>query len=114
MSRTTPVVSQYPARANAFVLCRGNLHVINVVVVPDRLKARIGKAEDQHVLDRLFPQVVIHTVDLFFVDHLEQLTVERPCRGHIAAKGFSIMRRRQPPLSLSRSEAAASLWAISL
>ena len=62
--------------------------MINVVVVPDRLKARIGKAEDQHVLDRLFPQVVIHTVDLFFVDHLEQLTVERPCRGHIAAKGL--------------------------
>jgi len=29
---------------------------------------------------------VIHTVDLFFVDHLEQLTVERLCRGSIAAK----------------------------
>ena len=74
------------ARANAFVLCRRNLHVINIVVVPDRLKTWIGKAEDQHVLDRLFPQVVIHTVDLFFIHHLEQLTVERACRGRIAAK----------------------------
>src|SRR5262244_3582653 len=74
------------ARTNAFVLCRSNLYVINVVMVPDRLKAWIGKAKDQHVLDRLFPQVVIYTVDLFFADHLEQLTVERLCRGSIAAK----------------------------
>ena len=56
---------------NAFGLRHGDLYMINIVVVPDGFKARIGEAEDQHVLDRLFPQVVIHTVDLFFIHHLE-------------------------------------------
>src|SRR5262249_4843189 len=74
------------ARTNALVLFRSNFYLINVVMVPDRPKAWIGKAKDQHVLDRLFPQVMIYTVDLFFADHLEQLTVERLRRGSIAAK----------------------------
>ena len=67
------------ACANAFGLHRGDLHVINIVAIPDGFKARIGKAEDQHVLDRLFAQVVIDTVELLLADHGEQLMVEGPC-----------------------------------
>jgi hypothetical protein len=74
--------------ANAFGLCDGDLHVINIVAVPDGLKARIGKAEDQHILDRLFAQVMIDPVELLFAHHREELAVQGPRGGGIIPKGF--------------------------
>jgi hypothetical protein len=66
---------------NAFGLRHGDWHMVNIVVVPDGFKARVGEAEDQHVLDRLFPQVVIDAVELLLTDDLEQLAIQRTC-GH--------------------------------
>ena len=66
------------ARANAFGFRCGDLHVINIVAVPDRFKTRIGKAEDQHILDCLFAQVMIDTVELLFAYHGEELVVQSP------------------------------------
>ena len=72
---------------NAFGFRHGDLHMINIVVIPDGFEARIGKAEDQHVLDRLFAQVVIDAVELLFTDLLEQLAIQRP-------RGRGIMPKR--------------------
>jgi hypothetical protein len=41
-----------------------DLHVVDVVPVPDRLEEDVGEAERKDVLDGLFPQVVIDAVDL--------------------------------------------------
>ena len=88
-------VAHYPgaiiiasACANAFGLRHGDLHVINIVAVPDGFKARIGKAEDQHILDRLFAQVMIDTVELLFAHNGEELAVQGPGGGFIMPKGF--------------------------
>ena len=72
---------------NAFGFSHSDLHVINIVVIPDRFEARIGETEDQHVLDRLFPQVVIDAVELLLTDDLEQLAIQRP-------RGRGIMPKR--------------------
>src|SRR5271157_2773863 len=44
---------------NAKSLSHGDLYMINVVAVPERLENGIGKAEHQHILDRLFGSVVV-------------------------------------------------------
>ena len=45
----------------------GNLHVIDVAAVPDRLEDAVGEAEHHDVLDGFFAQVMIDAVDLLFV-----------------------------------------------
>ena len=45
-------------------LGHGDLHVIDVAAVPDRLEDAVGEAEHQDVLHRLLAQVVIDAIDL--------------------------------------------------
>ncbi len=66
----------------------GDLHVIDVVAVPDRLEDAVGEAEDQDVLDGLLAQVVVDAVDLLLGQHLMQQAVEFPRRSQIGAEGF--------------------------
>ena len=47
------------AAADADVLGHGDLHVVDVVAVPDRLEQLVGEAQRQHVLDGLLAQVVV-------------------------------------------------------
>ena len=47
------------AAADADVLGHGDLHVVDVVGVPDRLEHLVGEAQRQQVLDRLLAQVVV-------------------------------------------------------
>src|SRR5262249_44411118 len=72
---------------NAFGFSHGDMHVINILVVPDGFEARIGEAEDQHVLDGLFAQVVIDAVELLLTDYLEQLAIQ-------GTRGRCIMPKR--------------------
>ncbi len=46
------------------LLGHGDLDVVDVAPVPDRLEDAVGEAEDEEVLDRLLPEVVIDPVDL--------------------------------------------------
>ena len=52
-----PVVVARPA-ADADVLGHRDLHVVDVVGVPDRLEQLVGEAQRQQVLDRLLAEVV--------------------------------------------------------
>ena len=45
-------------------LCHGDLHVVDVVAVPDRLEQAVGEPHDHDVLDRLLAQIVVHAEDL--------------------------------------------------
>src|SRR5882724_10920955 len=47
---------------------RGDLHVVNVVAIPERLDDVVGKAEDHDVLHGLFAEIVIDAVDLLLSD----------------------------------------------
>ena len=56
------VVVAGPA-ADADVLGHRDLHVVDVVGVPDRLEHLVGEAQGQQVLDRLLAEVVVDAED---------------------------------------------------
>ena len=69
-------------------LRHGDLHVVDVVAVPDGLEQGVGKAKGQDVLDRLFAQIVVDAKNLGFVKDLPQGAVQGPGRGQVMAKGL--------------------------
>ena len=64
----------------------GDLHVLDVVRVPQRLEQRVGEADRHQVLHRLLPEVVVDPVDLVLVEVLGELRVQRPRRGEVVAE----------------------------
>ncbi len=64
----------------------GDLDVIDVVAIPDRLEDAIGEAQDQHVLDGLFAEVVVDAVDLVLAQVPVQGGVELARRLQVAAE----------------------------
>src|SRR5712664_1332581 len=48
----------------------GDLHVVDVVPIPQRLDDVVGEAKDQNVLDRFFAKVMVDAVDLILVEDL--------------------------------------------
>src|SRR5581483_959053 len=67
---------------------RRDLHAIDVTAVPDRLENRIAKTENQNVLHRLFPEIMIDAIDLILFKNLLNLPVQVLCRFQIAAERF--------------------------
>ena len=61
------------ARADAEAFGHGDLDVVDIVAVPDRLEDAVAKAEDEDVLHRLLAQVVVDAVDLLLVEDAVQL-----------------------------------------
>ncbi len=65
---------------------RGDLHVVDVVAVPERLDDVVGKAEDHDVLHGLFAEVMIDAVDLLFGQNLVQFLIQLLGRFEIVTK----------------------------
>ena len=57
-------------------LGRGNFDVFDVVPVPQRLEDAVRETCYQHVLNRLLTQIMIDTVDLFFVEITKQFAIQ--------------------------------------
>ena len=57
-------------------LGRGDLHVIDVAPVPDRLEHAVGEAKHQQVLDGLLAEVVVDAEDLVFREMAVELRVQ--------------------------------------
>src|SRR5687767_2207645 len=71
-------VVEVPAPAlHANALGIGDLHMVDIAAIPERLENGIVKAEDQDVLYRLFAEVVIDAVDLVFLEHALDIAVQR-------------------------------------
>ena len=88
---------------------RGDLDVIDVIAVPDRLENAIGKAEGQNVLNRFFSQIMIDAIDLVLLKNL--LDVSRfsaRAESKSRPKGFSMITRRHWPFSSFAKPAAPS------
>ena len=62
---------------HADLLGHRNLHILDVVAVPDRFEDRVGEPQDQDVLDGLLAQVVIDAIDLMLGKRAVQVAVER-------------------------------------
>ena len=75
-----------PAALDADGLGGGDLDVIDVLAVPERLKQRVAEAEGQDVLDGLFAQVVIDAVELVFGEVLVELVLQFAGAGLVVAE----------------------------
>src|SRR5439155_20358228 len=65
-----------PAALDADRLGDGDLHVVDVPAVPDRLEDPVAEAEDEEVPDGLLAEVVVDAVDLLLPEDLGHLAVE--------------------------------------
>src|SRR5262249_273741 len=61
-----------------------DLHALDVMPVPDRLDERVGESEEQQILNRFFPQVVIDPENVRLREAVVQRLVERLRRREIA------------------------------
>ena len=66
----------------------GDLHMIDVVAIPERLDDVVREAKNHQVLDGLFTEVVVDAVDLIFGEALFQVFVELDRRRVVVAEGF--------------------------
>jgi hypothetical protein len=76
-----------PATLNANALRSRDLHMIDVVAVPYRLKDAVRKAKHQNVLDGLLAQIVIDPEDLAFVENFIYFIIQ-------LARAIKIMSKR--------------------
>src|SRR5690625_906075 len=76
------------AAADADVLGHGDLHVVDVVVVPHRLEELVGEAHRQDVLDRLLAQVVVDPEDRVLGEDLGDDGVELARGLEVVAEGL--------------------------
>ena len=74
--------------SDAFRFAHRDLHVIDVLVVPNRLEDAVGKPDDHQILNGFFPQIVIDAEDLRFVEHAPRHAVDGLGGGQIAADRF--------------------------
>src|SRR5271166_4588314 len=77
-----------PTVLNSYSLGYGDLNVVNMVAVPERLENAVCEAQHQDVLDRFLSEEVIDPIDLVFGQHLEDLRVEGFGRCQIVPEGF--------------------------
>jgi hypothetical protein len=80
--------------ADAEFFLHGDLHMVDVIAIPDRLEHAVGKAQHQDVLDGFLAQVMIDPVDLMLVDDFQEFGVQEFGRGKVGAERFF---NHQPP-----------------
>src|SRR5262249_61621797 len=66
----------------------GDLNVVDVTAIPQRLEDAVGEAQYQNVLDGFFAEEMIDAVDLVLGQYFEDLGVESLRRGKVVAEGF--------------------------
>ena len=91
--RAHAVVIPGPA-AGADVLGHGDLDMVHIVGVPQRLEQLVGEAQRQDVLHRLLAQVMIDPEHRVRREHRLHDVVELPGRFQVMPNGFSMTTRR--------------------
>ena len=77
-----------PAAAHAHFFGDRDLHMIDILRIPQRLEQRIAETHRHQVLDGLFAQVVVDAVNLCLVEMRGQRRVERARGLAVTSKGF--------------------------
>ena len=75
-----------PTHANRFG--GGNLHVIDVAVIPDRFENRVGETEHQQPLHQFLGEVVVDAVNRVFLERPSQRAIERCGALGVHAEGL--------------------------
>ena len=66
----------------------GDLDVVDVAAIPERLEDAVAEAEGQDVLDGFLAEVVIDAVDLGFVEDFVEAVAELAGAGEVVAEGL--------------------------
>ena len=99
MSRSAPVaLVELAAPLDADRLRSGDLDVVDVLAIPQRLEQAVGKAQRHDVLDRLLAEEMVHPIDLMLLQRLQDRGVERLGRGQVMAE--RLLDDDPPPLSV--------------
>ena len=83
----------------------GDLHVIHVAAIPQRLEDAVAEAEGQDVLDGFLAQVMIDAVDLGFVEDFVQAVAEFARTGEVVSEGL-LDDQAPPAASLPQARGA--------
>ena len=74
--------------AQAFLFTHGNLDVVDIFMIPDGFENTVGEAEHHNILHRFFPEIMIDTVDLRFIEYFTDRRIDGLGRLQIMADGF--------------------------
>ena len=86
VARCADAVVVSGAAGHADVLGHRDLHVVDVVGVPDRLVHRVGETQRQHVLHGFLAEIMVDAEHARRVEHLGDHTVELLGAGQIVAE----------------------------
>src|SRR5689334_5533979 len=75
-----------------------NLYMIDIMVIPNRLKQSVAEAEDQNILYCLLTQVVINPVYLTFFENCANVFVQCTSRFQIVSK--RLFNNHTPPVTV--------------
>src|SRR5262244_1283409 len=70
------------------ILRHGDLYALDLITVPERLEERILEAEEHHVMDWSFSQIMIDAKDVLLVESAEQNLVKCLRRGQVVTEGL--------------------------
>jgi hypothetical protein len=88
VAQRSRLLVERPAVLDAEVLRHGDLHMVDVPAIPNRLEDRVGEPQGEDVLDRLLRQVVVDAVDLVLAEVEVELGVELTRALQVAAEGL--------------------------
>ncbi len=86
----------------------GDLYVIDVSSIPERLEDPVAEAKRQNVLDGFLAEVVIDAIDLGFVERFVQVIAQFACAGEVVSERL-LHDEPSPAATLSQSRSAESL-----
>lgn len=96
------VIARAPAQADVFG--HGDLYVVDVVRIPDRVEQLVGEPQRQDVLHRLFAQVVVDAEDRFLREDRVDRLVQLACAGQVVAERL-LYHDSAPPVALRAGQA---------
>ncbi len=74
----------------------GDLHVIDVAPIPDRLEDAVGEAKRENILHRFLAEIMVDAIDLLFIDNLADGVVQSDRRRQVVPK--RLFDHHAPPL----------------
>jgi len=86
------------AMADAHRLGHGDLHIVDILAIPQRLEQGIAEAKGEDVLHGLLAEEVIDPIDLLFRKDSQQDAVEDLGSFQVASEGFFHDDSRPPPI----------------
>src|ERR1044071_3879018 len=81
VSNGARLVVKSPPSLNAEIFRHRDLYTGDVVAVPERFQDGVGEPEEEHIVHRPFPEIVIDSEDRGLVESTEQSLIERSRRG---------------------------------